>query len=198
MYRWRKLSPEQREETLARRRLQKNPWHSPPHHKEGKGCYLITSTCYEHQPVIGVTEERMESFSKDLLKLLGKHASRLDAWVVLPNHYHALVLTDSCPELLHALGRLHGRSSRFWNQEDDMAGRKVWFNTIERAISSDAHHITAIHYIHHNPVKHGHASRWDEWRWSSATEYLARLGREEAERRWKEYPLLNFGKGWDD
>lgn len=198
MYRWRKMSPEQRRETLARRKLQNHPNHSLRHHQEGKGLYLVTATCYEHQPWIGTSDERMDRFSSDLLEILGNRTTRIDAWVLLPNHYHAVVLTDSCPALLRDLGRLHGRTSFLWNGEDEARGRKVWFNTLDREISGDAHHIAAIHYVHHNPVKHGHVKKWDAWKWSSAAEYLERLGRKEVERRWKEYPLLNFGLGWDD
>jgi putative transposase len=198
MYRWRKMTPEQRKETLEQRKLQRHPKHSPRHFHDGKGLYLLTSTCYEHQPWIGGTDTRMDRFSSDLLEVLGHHATRVDAWVVLHNHYHAVVLTDSLTELLRDLGQLHGRSSFQWNGEDETRGRKVWFNTMERKISSDAHHIAAIHYVHHNPVKHGYVKKWDQWKWSSAKEYLARLGREEVERRWREYPLLNFGAGWDD
>lgn len=192
------MNPDQRRETLAQRRLRHHPQHSPRHHKEGKGLYLITSTCYEHQPWIGASDLRMDQFSSVLLEVLANHAKRVDAWVVLPNHYHAVVLTDSCPALLCELGKLHGRCSFQWNGEDETRGRKVWFNTLEREISGDAHHIAAIHYVHHNPVKHGYVKKWDDWKWSSAAEYLNRLGREEVERRWKEYPLLNFGAGWDD
>ncbi len=198
MYRWRKMTPEQRLETLARRKLQHHPKHSPSHHPDGSGRYLITSTCYEHQPWIGATDKRMDQFSYELLDVLGSRTTGVDAWVILPNHYHGVVLTDSCPALLRELGKLHGRSSFLWNGEDETRGRKVWFNTLERQISGDAHHIAAIHYVHQNPVKHGYVKKWDEWKWSSASEYLERLGREEVERRWQEYPLLNFGVGWDD
>ena len=183
------MNPDQRRETLALRRLRHHPQHSPRHHKEGKGLYLITSTCYEHQPWIGASELRMDRFSSALLEVLGSHTNRIDAWVVLTNHYHAVV---------QRLGKLHGRTSFQWNGEDETRGMKVWFNTLEREISGDAHHIAAIHYVHHNPVKHGWVKKWDEWKWSSAAAYLERLGREEVERRWKEYPLLNFGAGWDD
>jgi hypothetical protein len=30
------------------------------------------------------------------------------------------------------------------------------------------------------------------------TEYLAQTGAEEAKRVWHEYPLLDYGKGWDE
>jgi putative transposase len=185
MYRWRKLTPEQRQETLEQRKLQRHPKHSSPHYQNGKGRYLITSTCYEHQPWIGITDRRMDQFSSEWLEVLASRAERADAWVVLPNYYHAVVLTDSCPTLLRGLGKLHGRNSFLWNGEDDARGRKVWFNSMERKIPGDAHHIAAIHYVHHNPLKHGYVRKWDEWKWSSASEYLERIGREEAERRWK-------------
>jgi putative transposase len=198
MYRWRKMTPEQRLEAAAHRKLQHHPKHSPRHHQDGKGLYLVTSTCYEHQPWIGASDKRMDWFTTELLEVLANHTKRVDAWVVLPNHYHAVLLVESCPGLLRNLARLHGRSSFLWNGEDAERGRKVWFNSLEREISGDAHHIAAIHYVHHNPVKHGYVKKWNDWKWSSATEYLERLGREEVERRWKEYPLLNFGVGWDD
>jgi hypothetical protein len=37
MYRWRKMTPEQRQETAERRKLQHHPQHSPRHHRDGKG-----------------------------------------------------------------------------------------------------------------------------------------------------------------
>jgi putative transposase len=198
MYRWRKSTTEQRQEIAENRKIRQHPKHSPRHHADGKGLYLITSTCYEHQSWIGGSEQRMSDFSAELLEVLDQCSERVDAWVVLPNHYHALVQVKACRPLLRELGKLHGRCSFRWNGEDDARGRKVWFNTMERLISSDAHHIAAIHYIHHNPVKHGHVVKWDQWKWSSAKDYLERLGREEVARRWREHPLLNFGVGWDD
>jgi putative transposase len=198
MYRWRKLTPEQREEERIQRHLRRRPEHSPGHHNHVSGPFLITSTCYEHRPYIGRSPERMDAFSSELLQVLGDHSRQVEAWVILPNHYHALVVVDSCRPLLQALGRLHGRTSRLWNQQDGQMGRKVWFNTLDRIIEGDRHFVTAIHYIHHNPVKHGHARKWDDWKWSSAADYIAKIGREEALRRWTEFPLLHFGSGWDD
>lgn len=53
-------------------------------------------------------------------------------------------------------------------------------------------------YVHNNPVHHGYVRLWTEWPWSSAGEYLEQLGRAEAERVWKEYPILDYGKTWDE
>src|SRR5205823_10056739 len=91
-YLWRQLTAKQREELLAWRKDRRYPWHSPPHRANfGHLYFLISAACYEHQPHIGLNPERMTPFSEKCLALLSTHASRVVAWCVLPNHYHALV-----------------------------------------------------------------------------------------------------------
>jgi putative transposase len=140
----------------------------------------------------------MDGFAAALLAVAAGYCERVDAWVVLPNHYHILVCSGRILDLLKALGKLHGKTAHAWNGEENSRGRKVWFNVLERPIRTGRHHMACIQYIHHNPVKHSHVRKWTDWKWSSAADYLARVGREEAERRWREYPLHAFGRGWDD
>ena len=54
------------------------------------------------------------------------------------------------------------------------------------------------HWPAHNPAHHGSVQDWQDWPFSSAQEYLAQMGRQFAERTWREYPILEYGKGWDD
>ena len=117
---------------------------------------------------------------------------------MLPNHYHLLLHVPDLREATHTLGRLQGRTSHAWNGEDDQRGRKVWSAPADRAIRGDSHFWVTLNYIHHNPVKHGHVTRWQDWPWSSARDYLEAVGREEAARMWMQYPVLDYGKGWDD
>jgi putative transposase len=63
---------------------------------------------------------------------------------------------------------------------------------------SDSHHWATLNYIHHNPVHHGYVQRWQDWPFSSAAEYLAAIGHEQAAALWREYPVLEYGRGWDD
>ena len=44
----------------------------------------------------------------------------------------------------------------------------------------------------------GYVERWTDWPFSSAADYLGAVGKEEAERRWREFPVLDYGKGWDE
>lgn len=198
-YRWRNLTPAEREELLAWRRSQSRPWHSPPHLPNlGNLHYLLTAACYEHQPHIGRSPERMDGFACALTGLLTERCVSVLAWCVLPNHYHALVESADVRLLARALGALHGRTSHAWNGEEGTRGRRVFYRAMDRAMRSEAHLLATVNYVHHNPVRHGYADRWSEWPWSSAAEYLERAGEAEAARVWRAYPVRDYGTGWDD
>jgi putative transposase len=55
-----------------------------------------------------------------------------------------------------------------------------------------------MNYVHHNPVHHRYVSCWEDWPYSSARDFLHDVGREEAAGIWRRYPLLDYGKGWDE
>ena len=198
-YRWRRLTPKQREELLAWRKARGHPWHSPPHRPNfGHQRFHVTAACFEHRAYIGYSPERMDAFARDLLAVFAAHASQIFAWCVLPNHYHALVEAADILGLLRGLGKLNGCTSHAWNGEENSRGRKVFFRAVERAMRSDRHYWATLNYVHHNPVHHRYVERWTDWLWSSAPEYLAQTGPDEAKRTWREYPLGDYGKGWDD
>jgi putative transposase len=119
------------------------------------------------------------------------------AWCVLPNHYHALVQCDDLKRIFSALGQFHGRTSFVWNAEEKSKGRKVFYRATDRAMRSERHFWATMNYIHNNPVHHGYVKRWTEWPWSSADNFLEAVGREEAQRLWRAYPLHDFGAKWD-
>jgi len=197
MYDYRKLRPEQRREAVEYRRLQKRPWHSPPHWEfVGQRQFIISASCYEHREIIGVTPERMTEFETVLVGACAEFAI-LYAWCLLPNHYHLLVKTGQLKELRAALGKVHGRSSFKWNGEDNKRGRQVWHDCFDRDIRSQRHFWATTNYVHHNPVHHGYVERWQDWPWSSAKDFLERVGQKTAEEIWREYPILDYGKKWD-
>jgi putative transposase len=198
VYAWRNLTDTQRADILAWRQHLRFPWHSPPHRVSDRGVYHITAACYRHQPVIGKSPARMAGFAEELVTCLSAHSSAIRAWCVLPNHYHALVAAPDVRVLLSALGLLHGRTSYAWNGEDTCRGRQVWCKVADRGMRSERHHWATLNYVHHNPVHHGYARRWQDWPYSSAADYLASVGTEEAQRVWRDYPVRNYGKGWDD
>ncbi len=198
MYNWRKMSVEQREDVLKLRKSQKLPWHSPPHHGGSTRRFHVSGACYEHQPIIGKTVERISAFKEDLMNKHSVHGSDVLFGVVLPNHYHILVYTEGIEAFLKSIFKLHQSTAYKWNREDMAKGRKVWCNVVESAIKSERHFWATMNYIHHNPVKHGYVKTWTEWPYSTAKDYLERVGREQALETWKEYDISEMGKEWDE
>jgi putative transposase len=198
MYRWRRLTPQQRTEVLADRVRHGRPRHSVPHIvSDTTTCYLVTAACFEHQPIIGDSPERMRTFEAEFVERLNKNCRQVVAWTVLPNHYHALVDAVDIRALLRELGQLHGRSSFQWNGEANQRGRQVWCNAAETVMKSEGHYYASWNYVLHNAVHHGYVQKWTEWPYCSAEQYLAAMGREEAVRIWHSYPLYDYGKDWD-
>jgi Transposase and inactivated derivatives len=196
MYDWRKMTRAERTRVLVDRRAAKHPRHSPFHiQAEQVSWYHITAACYEHRPMIGHSSDRLSFFSRALLDVMP--CGDIRAWVVLPNHYHVLLSTPDILSMLNRLGQLHGRTSFLWNVEDESRGRKVWFRAAETAMKSERHVSVTMNYIHNNPVKHGFCKKWQDWPYSSARMWLEKVGHDEAERFWHEYPVRNYGNDWD-
>jgi putative transposase len=115
----------------------------------------------------------------------------------LPNHYHLLLQTPDLKAVLTNLRHLHGRTSFEWNRAECREGRRVWCSPAETIIESEGHFYAALNYLLNNPVRHGYVLRWQDWPFSNASEYLDAVGRQEAAKRWRLYPILDFGAAWD-
>jgi putative transposase len=198
MYDYRKMTPEQRIEVVQYRREKGRPPHSLPHWEFKRDQqFLVSAACYEHVPIIGATPERMTEFEKTILETYGKHTTTIYAWCLLPNHYHILLKTDRNKEMLKEIGLMHGRTSFEWNGEENRRGRKVWYRSFDRDIKSHRHFWASMNYVHNNAVHHGYVEKWQDWPWSSAPDFLERVGAETAKKLWLEFPVLDYGKSWD-
>ena len=193
------MTEEKRLEVLKLRQQCRVPLHSPPHYgANGWNRYHLSAANYGHVPIIGETPERMAAFSIALCDVLSADGCSLLAWCVLPNHWHALVGTEDLKAVLTGVSRLHGKNSFEWNGEDNARGRQCWHCCTDRRIRSEAHFCAARNYVHHNPIKHGYVDKWDAWLFSSACDFLDEVEREQAAQMWKEYPVLDMGKEWDE
>ncbi|KAF0179919.1 MAG: hypothetical protein FD124_1561 [Alphaproteobacteria bacterium] len=92
----------------------------------------------------------------------------LHAFVVMPNHVHALVepfREHALSAIVHSwksftakrINALDGRSGPFWARE--------WY---DRFMRDDAHFHQTMKYIERNPVVAGLCEAPEAWRWSSA------------------------------
>jgi putative transposase len=196
MYEYRKLTPEKRAEVVRERLAKGYPPHSPPHPIQDCEFYLLTAACYEHKDRINHQSRRQQ-----LLNLIFENfileGMEIVAWVILPNHYHLLVSNVNFPRLSALLRSIHGSLARQWNIEDNLKGQ-VWHSFSDRAIRSERHSYTTLNYIHYNPVKHGWVKSSYDWMESSVHWYLEERGRDWLRSCWVDYPVKDYGKGWDD
>ncbi len=194
------MTPKEREEALAIRKAKRHPWHGPPHQiSDQTTLYHLTAACYEHVHIIGYSFERMAEFEEKLLATVTLHNEDVLVWCLLPNHYHLLIDAPNVLDTLHEVGQLHGRTSHDWNLEENLQGqRKCWHRCVERAMRSERHQWATLNYVLNNAVHHGYVKRWQDWPFCNAKQYLDAVGRDVALTRWKKYPILDYGKGWDD
>lgn len=196
-YEYRQLNPDEQRRLVQQRIARGFPRHRPPRLEEGAGYYLLTAAVYEHRTLIE-PDARRDQFQDALLAAFDHEEIEVAAWVVLPNHYHILVWLPSLRSVSSIFNRLHGRTSRQWNLEDNQQGRKVWYRYSDRVVRDEEHFYRALNYIHANPVHHGYVQRSRDWRWSSLERYIDAMGFEWLESTWKNHPVGDFGKGWDD
>ncbi|ACK71676.1 protein of unknown function DUF1568 [Gloeothece citriformis PCC 7424] len=196
MYEYRKLSPQQQAEIVQQRLAKGYPPHSPPHPIKNQEYYLLTASCYEHKNRLNSSQRRQELLNL-LFENLTIHNLEIIAWIILPNHYHLLAKNIKFICLSQQLRLIHGRLARQWNLEDNLSG-KVWHSFSDRAIRSERHYYTTLNYIHYNPVKHSWVKSPYDWKESSVHWYFQDKGREWLRNCWVEYPVKDYGKGWDE
>lgn len=189
MYDWRKMTSAEKRLVLNLRRKKKHPAHELPHFSDGQtGIFFVTGTNFEHANIIGQSEKRMDDFSQRILSIIDDANFQLHAYCVMPNHYHFLAEGHDSKILRRAMGKLHGRTSRWWNVEDGKLGRKVWFRVFDRLISTNRQYYSRLNYIHYNPVKAALCKKMTDWEWSSAESFVIEKGREKAIEIWETYP----------
>ena len=115
-----------------------------------------------------------ELVQKNLLHFDGK-SYRLFAWVIVPNHVHALIeMGDvALAQVVKSwksytskeANRLLRREGRFWEPE-----------YFDRCIRDEEHFRKAVRYIESNPVKARVVREPAEWQWSSAHGPSAQTG----------------------
>lgn len=192
-YDYRRMRPDERAAAVDERRRRGYPLHGPPHPYREAGWYCITAVNYEHDHVMW-SPDRLTAFEDQLLLEVADAGAEIGGWVVLTNHYHFLVGVESLDQISAALQHLHGSTSRQWNVEDGLTGkRKVWYRFQDRCIRSERQYYHALNYVHCNAVKHGYVDGPYDWPWSSLHVYYETRGRTWLRERWVDSPV---GKGW--
>lgn len=144
------------------------------------GCYFFTVTLVDRRTSLLV--DHIDLLRNSFAHVQQRHPFHINAIVILPEHLHCIwTLPDGDNDypnrwkLIKAgfsrqLPATEERSiSRYQRGERGIWQRRYWEHTI-RDETDFRHH---VEYIHHNPVKHGHAQHPADWLYSS---YHRRVG----------------------
>ncbi|MDD5033816.1 MAG: transposase [Methylococcaceae bacterium] len=137
------------------------------------GTYFFTVNLRNRS--LSLLVDRIDDLRELVRYALRKKPFRIDAWVVLPEHLHAVWTLP--PDDDDYSGRWKLIKGRFSHRlakaglpieknergEYNLWQSRFWEHTI-RDESDFAHHVD---YIHYNPVKHGHVTRVMDWPYSS-------------------------------
>jgi REP element-mobilizing transposase RayT len=99
---------------------------------------------------------------------------RLLAWVIMPNHVHAMIEQMEGYRLGDVIRSWKWFTSQRINASRQSSGR-IWAKDyFDRYIRDERHFANALSYIEDNPVKAGLASRPEDWTYSSAKARMSR------------------------
>jgi putative transposase len=96
----------------------------------------------------------------------------IQAYCLMTNHVHWVVVPSNTQALARAFGWLHGRYAQYQNAAQARHGH-FWQNRFFSCPLDDNHTWAAVRYVERNPVRASLVSQAEDWLWSSAA---ARLG----------------------
>ena len=132
--------------------------------------YFIT--CQVHTDVTLPVVAVMAAAVLDALKRIrSRWGAELHAYVVMPDHWHALITTQPPHDISRVMNSVKTRSAMAIQNRTGLAG-PVWQPRFYDRVCRDAGEFgETLAYIHHNPVGAGLVESPAEWPWSSWYEY---------------------------
>jgi putative transposase len=138
-----------------------------PHRgKTVRETYFVTANCWEKAALL--QSDRIASLFIDVLfgyREQGKYL--LHEFVIMPNHFHAL-LTPREVTLERSMQFIKGGFSFRVGKEFGIK-REIWQSSfVDRRVRDAEEYSGFRSYIHQNPVKRGLVARPEDWQFSSA------------------------------
>jgi putative transposase len=133
---------------------------------------MLTASIYQRKHLIESSQRKLE-WQEAFQQAAEIYRWQIIAWVVLQNHYHAMVQSpENAGNLSKFISSYHKFTARKWNAEDGLIGRQVWWNYWDTCIRSERDYYDRLRYIFWNPVKHGLVENPEDYSFSNYREYL--------------------------
>ena len=147
------------------------------------GTYFFTVNTYDRQPLL-IADIVRKSLREAIISTRKTLPFKIDAWVLLPDHLHAIwtlpakdanfsarwamIKQYTSRPCRHLWDDRKVSNSRRTRQESGLWQRRFW----EHLIRDDGDYEKHFDYIHWNPVKHGYVTRVIDWPYSSFHRYV--------------------------
>jgi putative transposase len=141
--------------------------HSPVHRLNEAGTYIVTAATYNHN-LFFLGKTWLDLVRDRLFEHANKFDWQLQAWAILPNHYHFVALAEHPENLSEMLGSLHANTAREVNLRDHTPERMVWYQYWDTQITYQRSYLARLNYVHHNPVHHRLVQEARNYSWCSA------------------------------
>jgi REP element-mobilizing transposase RayT len=103
------------------------------------------------------------------IKFFANERYSLHAWVVMPNHVHAVVTPKDEHRLSDILHSWKSFTSKRANELLKRNGQRFWQSeSYDHRVRNDEERARMVNYVENNPVRAGLCARSEEWQWSSA------------------------------
>jgi putative transposase len=154
-----------------------------------QAAHFVTGTIIEWLPVF-TTAARCDILVQALLYCREHKSLRIHAWVILDNHFHAILIAPNLSRVLGDFKRhtakallaqleaercdwLLNQLSYFRLKHKVESRHQIWQEgSHPQVIASDEMLLQTLEYLHNNPVKRGPVASPEHWRYSSAHEWL--------------------------
>lgn len=146
------------------------------------GTYFFTVVTHARKKFL-CYEENAELIRNALKKVIKEHPFSIDAFVLLPDHFHCIwTLPDNDKDFSMRLRLIKSyftrkcnnryktkiSNSRAKKKEQNIWQRRFW----EHQIKDEKDYAIHLDYIHFNPVKHGYVNAPKEWEYSTFHRYV--------------------------
>jgi REP element-mobilizing transposase RayT len=161
--------------------------------------YLITSSFVHGLPLFAKPE-----IAQLLIDAIKFHQSKSElkvyAYCIMENHFHLIAKHDDFKICMQSIKSytakkvsdlLKSRNNKFYLKQltsskkrgKNQSTYQIWQEGYHpKQISTEKILRQKINYVHFNPVKRGYVDKPEDWRYSSARDYLGQLGLLEIER----------------
>ncbi|MCX7748841.1 MAG: transposase [Clostridia bacterium] len=136
------------------------------------GVYHLMVRGNEKRDIFLNDEDRLR-FIDTLDEKKKDHEYFLYGYCLMDNHVHLLIREGKDP-ISRVMKRINTSFAYYFNKKYNRVGHVFQDRYISEAIDSDSYLLTALRYIHNNPVKAGVVKEPSSYRWSSFNSYIGK------------------------